>query len=320
MRSILILLALLTGTLGCVVEDRPVNPTDGGPDGSVCGECTDEAPVCDEVKEQCVECSVERQEELCGGATRFCSPDGDCVACVDDSACMNPNAARCDQTSYECDECDDNRQCDDVTGFPGTANACFMGACVDCTPESEDTTCPSDPRGFSCDPTTNTCTTTEVGSRSVCETCITDSECGDDDGMPSDAHRCVEMFYPDMETRFPDEETGFCLKIFEPGGCEQPYAIRISNRASFSDDTVRDWCGINESLATCPAVRALDTTQPCPDGQDEQCPESGLCRDVGGFADICTYRCTDETQCDSVPNPGSTCGASGGGGEDYCGG
>ena len=260
MRCILILLALLTGAAGCVVEDRPVTPSDGGPDGSACSTtCMGDTPVCDEGSGICVECTVAREDELCDGTTPFCSPDGECVACVDDSACTAVDAAKCDLELYACVSCDDDRQCDDAEGFPGTANACADGVCVDCTPESEATSCPGDPRGFSCDPTTNTCTTTEVGSRSVCETCIADSECGDEEGMPSDDHRCVEMFYPNMETRFPDEETGFCLKIFAPGGCDQPYAIQISERPSLSDETLRDYCGINEVLATCPAVRALDT-------------------------------------------------------------
>jgi len=143
----------------------------------------------------------------------------------------------------------------------------------------------------------------------------------------------VEMFCPaDVEMfclvgeRFPDSETGFCLKVYAPGACERPYAIRITDRASLSGAPLESYCGINESLATCPAVRDLDRLESCPGGEDIECSTSGLCRDVGGLPDQCTYRCEDEmsdVECvaDSPPGrPGSNCGSSGSGGDRYCGG
>jgi hypothetical protein len=158
-----------------------------------------------------------------------------------------------------------------------------------------------------------------IGSRDVCQTCVADSECGVD-GIPSDEYRCVPMFYPEPPTRFPDSDTGFCLKIVGPGGCEQPYAITISDRSSVSDPTLRSYCGINEALATCSAVRALELNETCPSGSDAECPVGGLCRDVGGLANRCTYRCNTFVECKEAPAPGSTCGSSGSGGDDYCGG
>jgi len=152
-----------------------------------------------------------------------------------------------------------------------------------------------------------------TGIREVCQTCVADSECGDE-GVPSDAFRCVPMFYPDAQTRFPDDATGFCLEIFAPGGCEQPYAITISNRPSLSDPTLRSYCGINEALATCSAVWALEFDETCPSG--DECPVGGLCREVGGLPNRCTYLCSSLMEC----LPGSTCGSSDSGGDDYCGG
>jgi hypothetical protein len=173
------------------------------------------------------------------------------------------------------------------------------------------------------------CTGTKVGSLETCEECVADSECGEDRSA-SEAHRCVEMFCPVgvemfclVGERFPDEETGFCLKVFAPGGCVQPYAIRISNRESLSGDPLESYCGINETLATCPAVRALKDNDACLGGADSECPVSGLCRDVGGLPNRCTYRCRDVTECKESDLPGSTCGSSGAGGSgggDYCGG
>ena len=61
------------------------------------------------------------------------------------------------------------------------------------------------------------------------------------------------MFYPNEETPFPDTGGGFCLETFALGGCEQPYAIRINERASLSDPTLRSYCGINEDLSHLPS-------------------------------------------------------------------
>jgi hypothetical protein len=131
------------------------------------------------------------------------------------------------------------------------------------------------------------------------------------------------MFYPDMGTRFPDGETGFCLKTTATG-CEQPYSITLSDRPSMSGPPTEDYCGINESLATCPAVRALQNNARCDGGTDEECEQpSGICRQVGNLESRCTYQCASVVECltnEPEGRPGSTCGASGTGGDDYCGG
>jgi len=101
--------------------------------------------------------------------------------------------------------------------------------------------------------------------------------------------------------------------------CAQPYAISITGRTSLGGHTAT-YCGINETLTTCEAVRALVDNRTCPGGSDAECPEAGLCRQVGGLANRCTYQCGGAVQCDAAPNPGSTCGAGTTGGVSYCGG
>ena len=192
------------------------------------------------------------------------------------------------------------------------------GAAAECTPDTEDVDC----GGKSCDPLTGACTETTLGSRETCEACVADSECGEN-GSPSEQHRCVEMFYPPGE-RFPNDATGFCLKVFAPGGCEQPYAIRISDRESLSGDPLESYCGINEALATCPAVRALVRNQTCLSGNADECPQpTGLCEQVGDLQTRCTYPCASLVEClenDPDGRPGSTCGSSGSGSDNFCGG
>jgi hypothetical protein len=271
------------------------------------------------------------QDDYCKDRSLICDIESStCVDCLGDSDCTAADAARCD--ANECKGCDADAQCDDVDGLPSGNNTCDQGTCVDCTSETEADTCLDNK---SCNPRTRECTDTTVGSRETCETCVADSECGADGG-PSEKHRCVEMFCPMgvemfclLGERFPDDETGFCLKVFSQGGCERPYAIRISNRQSLSGDPLESYCGINEALATCPAVRDLDRLESCPGGEDIECSTSGVCRDVGGLPNQCTYRCEDEVsnvECvaDSPPGtPGSNCGSSGSGGSGgypYCGG
>jgi hypothetical protein len=119
--------------------------------------------------------------------------------------------------------------------------------------------------------------------------------------------------------RYPNEEIGFCLKSIELGGsCANPYRI-VVRRTSLSGAAADDYCGINEDLATCPAVRALLADTPCnPVNGDQDCPQpAGLCRELPGMLNRCTYLCSSVVEC---VTPGSTCGSSGSGDDKYCGG
>jgi hypothetical protein len=308
MKWVAFFLLLLTLAPGCVLEDKPVDPGVDGGAGSCTPPCSDDTPFCT-AESECVACTPEA-DDYCTDMAQVCKSDGvTCVDCNGSAECDDPDAAHCDAETNECESCEGDSDCNGIGGLP----RCPAGTCVECTPANEATDC----LGTSCDPRTFACTGTDVGSRETCETCVADSECGEE-GNASEQHRCVEMFYDGDQ--YPDEDAGFCLKVFSPGGCEQPYAIRISDRDSLSGEPVQSYCGINETLATCPAVRALDQNQECPGGEDVECPTAGLCRDVGGLSNRCTYLCGDETQCDKAPNPGSTCGSSGSGSDDYCGG
>lgn len=310
-------LCLLMLGVGCVLENKPVDVpdagNDAGNDAGLCGGCTDDPskPVCN-ADLVCVQCTAD-DASYCTERSQVCDTDSStCVQCVGDGDCTAPDAARCD--AHECKPCDDAAQCSDVDGLPIGVNACDDGVCVDCSPATESETC-SD--GKSCSAITRTCTDTTVGSLGTCEACVADSECGDN-GAPSTAYRCVRMDYP-VGTPFPDEMTGFCLKTTE-GGCERPYSITLFNQPSLSEPNVQeDYCGINEALATCPAVRALEYDEKCPNGTDEECEPSGLCRQVGNLQYRCTYLCGLPVQCPAAA-PADTCGSSGSGGDSYCGG
>ena len=314
------LVSLLLAT-ACVVEDKPVadagtGGTGGtaGDAGNLCG-CPDDRPVCIEDTQTCVECTPE-DSGACDSSAPVCDPDSNTCICRDDDDCTDPAAAKCNAETRTCSACDDSTQCDGVTGLDPTDNVCNSeGVCVDCTVETEAETCPE---GTTCNPSSLECTGQAAGSLEQCENCVADSECGDE-GTPSDEYRCVPMFYPAMSERFPDASSGYCLKVFELGGCQQPYAIRINDRASLSDPIDRDYCGIEEVLTTCPAVNALVDNEDCPGGEDTECPVGGLCRSVGGLADKCTYACGIAAQCPQDA-PANTCDDGMLAGADYCGG
>ena len=286
-----------------------------GGTGGLCGSvsCPNDRPLCSDALE-CVQCTAD-EDAYCTDQDLLCDVGtSSCIACFGDTDCTDPAAARCD--TGMCVPCTENGQCDDVDGLPGILNACNEeGVCVDCTPESEAETC----TGFrACNPATNECTDVLVGSLDVCEECVSDSQCGDG-GAASEAHRCVPMFYVNPDDRFPNDQTGFCLKSTD-GGCVRPYSVTLFDRASLSDLAGgADYCGVDEEIVTCPAVRALLADAECPGGSDDECPVGGICRDVGSLQNRCTYLCGLPAQCPGGP-PADTCGSSGSGGDDYCGG
>jgi len=323
MRWVACFLGFLTLAAGCVLEDKPLIPADGGVEAGPCGLCPLDAPLCtDEL--QCVQCTSD-DNKYCTDRSLVCDTESSmCVDCLGDSDCTTADAARC--VAKQCEPCNAHTQCADIDGLPENDNACDAGVCVDCTPETEAETCLNQK---SCNALTRECTNTTVGSLDTCQACVADSECGEE-GVPSDQHRCVEMFCPvDVEMfclvgeRFPDDETGFCLKVYAQGECAQPYAIETSIRPSLSGQAPDSYCGINETLATCTAVRSLLTNETCPGGADSECPVSGWCRNVGGLPTRCTYQCVTDVECleeNPQGRPGSKCGSSGSGGERYCGG
>lgn len=174
-----------------------------------------------------------------------------------------------------------------VGGIAGTGGA--GGSAPGCSLETEEVDCPL----TSCNPLTQMCSKYAPESRNTCDACQTDADCRDSD------HRCVEMFYDG--SRFPDAETGFCLRIADGSGgnCDSPYAVRIEDRPSVSGAPLESYCGIAEDLTTCDAVRAMRSGDLCGSGEDAECPTGGLCREIDEFIALrrCTYQCDDTAQC-----------------------
>lgn len=138
-------------------------------------------------------------------------------------------------------------------------------------------------------------------SRETCETCVNDSDCKEED------HRCVEMSYG--SSRFPDEETGFCLKIAVPLSegsppeydCATPYVTVLHNRSTLAGDDSESYCGIREDLTTCDAVLVYGDALDCSAAGSDICPRGGFCdwvRTEGEpWSQLCTHACDDASEC-----------------------
>ena len=229
------------------------------------------------------------------------SVDGEVPECEGDSDCDREDEARCDSTTGTCVGCIEDLNCIGVDGL-GRCDA-DEGLCVECKPSSEALDCGE----TSCDPATLECTETDRGSRNVCESCVSDSDCGAD-------LACVPMWFGDTP-----RSTGYCLYPTGQDLCEQPFIFPVpGERESLSGAPAALYCGVHEDLTTCEAVHALLNNESCDD--DSDCPTGGLCRQVAEVGLRCTYECTHGTECPAEGVP-STCGDAGGTAEEkYCGG
>ena len=274
---------------------------DSGTDAGPCGLC-EGGLLCDPSTGDCVQCLG---HDDCDGATPVCDPDAHtCVQCLGHDDCTDPAAAQCDD-SHTCVPCTMDNHC-----TQGDRRFCAEGTCVQCDADSETAACADKV----CDIEAGTCSDADPRSAIECEPCLSDLHC--EDGL-----RCVPLNYKGAP------HGNFCLPV---SPCARPFSIRLSGRESLSG-VAGDYCGINEALTTCEAVRALLDDTICdsdgPGGPDGgggtmPCPEGGLCRDFGAAGgNRCTYECGMASQClDPVSSPsGSRCVRGSGTDPDYCG-
>lgn len=275
-------------------------PDSGEPDADVsddagpCGACTSMGmPNCDEASRTCVECT---ERSHCAAPTPSCDlATHRCTECMIDGDCTTVAAAHCE--AGECVGCTDSGQC---AGFAG-ARICdtAMGRCVECH-ELEDDAC----AGRDCT-TANVCSAYD-NDRITCQSCDTDANCSRAN------HLCVPMDFMGSPHGY------FCLEKFLAAGCQPPFSSILPDRISASGETTFRYCGFDEGVRTCEAVRALMDAVGCPTGSE--CPRGGLCEMVGSVPRQCTYQCSTPRDC-LTSMPEDTCGlGSGGGTVLYCGG
>jgi hypothetical protein len=170
-------------------------------------------------------CSSDNQ---CGLARLHCDPgSGECVACVDDSQCVEPGSKRCDPTLNRCVPCELDSDCypgEVCEGFthrcvtpctvagdcPSRAPICSQGLCASCTSSAD------------CNSVNSPVCDQRIGR---CVECVSDAQCGGDE-VTCDriTGRCAECLNAN------DCAPGaFCDPLYER--CVQPFAD-----ASFGGD------------------------------------------------------------------------------------
>ena len=253
------------------------------PETSACVGCVEDtdcpAGVCDQGPSMCVECLGD--DDCPDEGFGLCDMESfTCVECIGDDACTDPSLAQCSDTNT-CVPCKTAAAC---TG--PDEQQCLEGVCVGCTPETEEQDCGPN----ACDPVALECTSTARASLSTCQACRSDTEC------PAN-HGCVDMEYRGAV------HGSYCLpdgKVL--GMCLAPYRVPLQNKASRSG-TVSDWCGVNESLTTCEAVRQRTTsTMACATDMDCGAPmlDDAVCVRESVIGRRCTYPCSNALQCDGT--------------------
>ncbi|MGF1465546.1 MAG: hypothetical protein ACFCGT_05380 [Sandaracinaceae bacterium] len=245
---------------------------DGGPGCAT--PCPPDRALCDARRGRCVTCTAE-DAPRCSGPTPACDVEaGRCVECASDADCTSPSAARCE--GNVCTGCTASHQCAGIEG----REACDVarGTCGECTAAD-----PSPCGGRACGDDQR-CSAYGPAQR-TCEACDSDANCG----HPHEY--CVPAF-AGRTTR----SAGYCLRR-TARSCPRPWGVPIAGRTTLSGVEGLMFCGIDERVTTCEAVRALLDEVECPFGVNADCPNTGICRPIGADLRRCTYRCSSSSTC-----------------------
>jgi hypothetical protein len=238
--------------------------------------------------------------ESCQGARPVCDEASKtCVECLQNTDCSHTEASAC-SAEHTCQPCTANEECAHLE-----LALCDDGACVECTVETETEQCGNK----SCNPATFECTGTDTNSVPACGACVADSECDEAN------HFCVPMVFMGESNGLAE---GYCLKNDETPCASAPFTVPTPERASLSGIT-DVFCGINESVTTCTAVRQLldndFSEEQCTEAtEDDACGVPGLmdatCETVNTNPNQCTYNCGAPAQCPSGFACNTYCGGS----------
>jgi len=261
----------------------------------LCVSCQSSSPDCDSVpglpvcklpEAECVECTA-AEHDACTDDTPYCDTDGNsCVACTENSHCLEISAARChdDNTCIGC------TQDGDCTRFSETP-VCDepRGTCVECTLDTEAQECGAK----ACRLSDGTCTETNRGTLLPCRVCEADSEC-------QSGSYCI-----DQVGQFCFWDAGAGCADTSPG--YRPYSTTSSTLTSI-DGYESTFC-LPPGTVSCAAIVSTENDTECsvntdcsPSGQGSYCPESAEPRE--GY---CSYWCDNDYDCPSgLVCPGGT--------------
>jgi hypothetical protein len=213
-RAALAPIALLIGA--CGTQDFAFDGVDAAIDAPI--EATPEASV--DVAQPPTGCTT---DDDCGLPDLHCDPSsGQCVACIANDQCLDPNYGVCDYALNLCVECGADIDCPGGTCEPTTLRCilscadaglcpdgllCEHGSCVRCTSNAS---CTDDRGSLLCDTAVGQCVecladsdcTPAICDRTTgrCVQCLNGQSCHDGEECDPLEHVCV-----DVRTPFPDD-------------------------------------------------------------------------------------------------------------------
>jgi hypothetical protein len=290
------------------IEDEHCEGSDNGEycNNNACVPCESNGDCDDVTKPQC---SAEGQCVGCTGSdacedrvgTEICQTNagpkrGHCVACIGNNDCPDADAPQC-KTDNTCGDCTDNAACSFREGTERCnlrADAETFGQCVQCTGETEDEDCTDK----SCKQSTGTCTNTDQGSRTACQSCETDSECNAN-------RKCVQQILDDSPIGWfclPEQTVLGCASEDNPAA--QPFSVLVESALSIDSQGNEQQANYCAPAKTCRAVTDAIANVDCEtEGSfdDALCGiaslEEGVCLQVSAAMGTCSYGCAADHEC-----------------------
>ena len=238
----------------------------------------------------CVECTNDQHCTI-DPTRRSCKSVGNssdeaavntCVQCLDNSACLTPNASAC--TNNVCAGCTVDADCthiDATPGAPGGARpVCDDGTCVECAGNRRDAC-----GATVCDTVARTCALFPVASAGTCDPCVSDAQCEADE-------RCAQQLFENTPAGF------YCFPIASSTAPTCPPQLFIDPVTTNTID------GEQQTLCmprrtTCPSIVVQTTV--CTTDDDCGIPglDDGLCVPVDATVSQCTMPCNTSNDCPS---------------------
>lgn len=278
--------------IGCGDDDDcapwPGTPVCEGSTGACVG-CVEHSDCDDPTMAYCNEGACEgcRGPEDCerfDGLPACSGSTGACVECLTNEDCTSPEASTCEENV--CVGCSADSGCSHLPGATTCDSDSDPPMCVECTGIKDDA-CNFEGLEYVCDTFTRTCPPrvpeNRVGSKGVCEPCISDWQCEAD-------HWCIET-----------DSNGFsmgwqCMRKVPQGGCVTvlPFQTGTTTRTIFG--AALSFCKLSAtSPSTCPAY--LDMTLPKPCTSDGDCGVSGFDDGRCDPSGYCQMTCDIDMSC-----------------------
>jgi hypothetical protein len=285
---------------------------DGGAQDAATGcDCDLDRPLCIEATKTCVECTAE------GGG---CRPNqvcdvlhGDCVECLQNADCKDPNASVCDLATHTCKRCEPSSESD--CGHIKDKHVCMAGTCVQCTKDKLDAckvqSSPTKTVQNACHALTHTCTENELRKTPPCGECVSDAQCWS-------GHACVGANLGNE----PLANQWYCLPMRELNcASARPYSAPAPARKTIDGVTqdicslrvascgalnnyINTFCGVDLDGMPIPLDAAGVPQAPSANGDSRLCGvpgvDDGYCVEVEPGLHRCTVACSEILDCPRI--------------------